>query len=304
GTLEKRLRLPIEVVEAVRREVGESFPIGVRFDGEECIKGGYTVEDAKIIAQQLSSAGVDYISISAGGKFEDAQSREGEPLYPYTGYSGERCMPGKTYPDAANLYLAAGVKQYLRDIGDNTPVLAAGKISTPELAENLLRDGQADLIGMARPTLCDPGWPTKVETGHWDKVVRCCYANVCKALDEKFKTVSCFLWPKGSKQAPESEDTIAPTWPNSNASLSAEFKSGKVTLKWSEANDNEGIHGYDIFRTVAESPSCRIDAAPAGLTTFHDTSVVRGIEYSYSVQAFDLAGNRSVMSNQSAIKAE
>ncbi|MCF6228454.1 MAG: NADH:flavin oxidoreductase [Planctomycetes bacterium] len=301
GSLDKRLRLPVEVIQAVRKEAGGSFPIGVRFDGEECIKGGYTLEEAKIIAQKLSLSGIDYISISAGGKFEDAQPRDGEPLYPYTGYSGERCMPGKNYPDAANLYLAAGIKAHLLEIGDYTPVLAAGKISTPDLAENILSSGQADLIGMARPILCDPNWPKKVQFGHFGNVVRCCYANVCKALDEKFKTVTCFLWPRGSIQAPESEDHIAPKWPSSGAQLIATNKDGKITLKWSAASDNEGIHGYDIFRSDAGLQSRRIDAVPAGLTTYHDTSSVAGLSYNYSVQAFDLAGNRSHLSNKLAV---
>src|SRR5690606_18708827 len=129
---------------------------GVRFDGEECIKGGYTVADSQLIAWRLVQAGVDYVSISAGGKFEDAIKREGEPLYPYTGYSGDRCMPGKSWPDAANRYLPAGIKSFLRERGSDAPVVATGKINTPELAEEMLGAGDADLIGMARPLLADP----------------------------------------------------------------------------------------------------------------------------------------------------
>src|SRR5690606_34754591 len=124
GSLERRLRLPIEVVTAVRKAVGDRYPIGVRFDGEECIKGGYTVDESRMIALRLAQAGVDYVSISAGGKFEDAQPREGEPLYPYTGYSGDRCMPGKTYPAAANVHMAAGIRSFLREQGLDTPVVA------------------------------------------------------------------------------------------------------------------------------------------------------------------------------------
>ncbi|MHC4840331.1 MAG: NADH:flavin oxidoreductase [Planctomycetota bacterium] len=293
GSLEKRLRLPLDVVAAVRRAVGDSFPVGVRFDGEECVRGGYTVEEAKVIAQRLSSASCDYISISAGGKFEDAQPREGEPLYPYTGYSGERCMPGKNYPDGANLYLAEAIKGHLLGLDDKTPVLAAGKISTPDLAEHILASGKADMIGMARPILADPSWPRKVQEGNWDKVVRCCYANVCKALDEKFRTVTCYLWPKGNKQAPESGDLQPPEWPTSGASLTAVFADGKVTLKWQAATDNEDVHGYDIFRSSGIQKTRRIDAVPGGLTTYHDTTAVAGTPYTYSVQAFDLAGNRS-----------
>src|SRR5262249_27164165 len=91
GTLDNRLRLPVRVVPRVRSLVGDDFTVGVRFLGEECIRNGYTVLDAGPIAIRLARAGVDYVSLSAGGKFEDARAIEGEPPYPYTGYSGDRC---------------------------------------------------------------------------------------------------------------------------------------------------------------------------------------------------------------------
>ncbi|MCA8917017.1 MAG: NADH:flavin oxidoreductase [Planctomycetes bacterium] len=293
GSLDKRLRLPVEVVTGVRNAVGDSIPIGVRFDGEECIKGGYTVDESKLIAWRLVQAGVDYVSISAGGKFEDAQPREGEPLYPYTGYSGDRCMPGKTYPPAANLHIAAGIKQFLSEQGSAAPVIATGKINTPELAESILQDHKADLIGMARPILCDPDWPRKVQAGHFDRVIRCCYANVCKAKDERFQTVSCFLWPKGKIQAPESADAIPPNWPETGAGLTAGGSKGRIDLKWNAATDNEGIYGYDVWRALGEGEFERIDAVPAPVTAYHDTTAISGLEYRYYVQAYDLAGNRT-----------
>jgi 2,4-dienoyl-CoA reductase-like NADH-dependent reductase (Old Yellow Enzyme family) len=298
GSLDKRLRLPIEVVAAVRKAVGESFPVGVRFDGEECIKGGYTVDESKLIAWRLVQAGVDYVSISAGGKFEDAQPREGEPLYPYTGYSGDRCMPGKTYPPAANLYIAAGIKAFLREQGCDAPVIATGKINTPDLAEKILQDGDADLIGMARPLLCDPDWPRKVQAGHYDRVIRCCYANVCKAKDERFQTVTCFLWPKQNIQAPESEDTTAPEWPKGGAGLKADGSKGRIDLRWNAATDNEGVYGYDVWRAAGDGDFERIDAVPAPVTAYHDATAVEGFEYRYYVQAYDFAGNRTPKSEE------
>ena len=292
GSLDRRLRLPVEVVQAVRTAVGDEYPIGVRFDGEECIKGGYTADESRLIALRLVQAGVDYVSISAGGKFEDAQPREGEPLYPYTGYSGDRCMPGKTYPPAANLYIAAGIKQFLREQGCGAPVIATGKINTPELAESILNDSHADLIGMARPILCDPDWPRKVEAGRYDTVIRCCYANVCKAKDERFQTVTCFLWPKGEIQAPESSDTVAPEWDGS-AGLQADGTKGRASLKWNAATDNEAIYGYDIWRAVGDAPFERIDAVPAPVTAYHDATAIEGLAYRYYVQGYDLAGSRT-----------
>ncbi len=302
GSLERRLRLPVEVVQAVRRAVGDQFPVGVRFDGEECVKGGYTVEESQLIALRLSQAGVDYVSISAGGKFEDAVPREGEPLYPYTGYSGERCMPGRSWPNGANLYLAAGIREFLHAHGVHTPVIATGKINTPELAEDVLQSGRADLIGMARPLLADPDWPRKVQTGRFDRVIRCCYANVCKAKDERFQTVSCFLWPKGAINAPSSDDNQPPAWPAEGAQLAAVSASGRISLRWHPASDNEAVYGYDIWRAVGEGEFERVDAVPSPVTAYHDGAVVAGLGYRYRVQAYDLAGNRTAWSEIAAIR--
>ena len=116
-----RLRLPLRVLERVRTRVGDDFAVGVRFVGEECIRSGYTVVDGGPIAVALAAHGADYISLSAGGKFEDARVIPGEPLYPYTGYSGDRCMPGSNYPDGANLYIPEAIRAALRKCPANSP---------------------------------------------------------------------------------------------------------------------------------------------------------------------------------------
>jgi len=302
GSLENRLRAPLEALAAVRAAVGRDFPVGVRFDGDECIKGGYTVEESRVIALRLAQGGADWLSLSAGGKFEDAQPREGQPLYPYTGYSGERTMPGAMYPDGANLYMAEGVKAYLRAHNVTTPIVATGKISTPEFAERVLQQGHADLIGIARPILADPMWPKKAREGRFDKVIRCCYANVCKAKDEHFQTVGCFLWPKGAKQAPQSDDKVAPAWPAPGASLTAAHDHGRIVLRWRPATDNEGVYGYDVWRQELGQWR-RVVAMPAGVTQYNDVSASPGINYAYKVQAYDFAGNRSEVSNIANISA-
>lgn len=304
GTLENRLRLPVRVVERVRKMVGEDFPVGVRFLGEECIRNGYTVVDAGPIAVRLIRAGVDYVSLSAGGKFEDARAIPGEPLYPYTGYSGDRCMPGSNYPDGANLHMPDAVRAFVRAAGLATPIVAAGKIGTRELAEQVLARGQGDMIGMARALLADPDLPKKWQRGDEDKVVRCVYGNVCKALDENFRRVDCTLWPKKLGQAPESDDTIAPSWAAGGAQTSAEYKDGRVLVRWKAAIDNEQMYGYQVMRASGHSsespPRTGIMthyASVRGATArFEDPRVIGGESYTYAVRPYDLAGNRGPMS--------
>jgi 2,4-dienoyl-CoA reductase-like NADH-dependent reductase (Old Yellow Enzyme family) len=296
GTLENRLRLPVRVVERVRQCVGWDFPVGVRFLGEECIRHGYTVVDATPIAVRLARAGVDYISLSAGGKFEDARSIPGQPLYPYTGYSGDRCMPGSNYPDGANLYMPEAVRAGLREHGLATPVVAAGKIATRELAERVIERDIGDLVGMARALLADPDLPKKWQAGRDGKVVRCVYGNVCKALDESFRRVRCTLWPKRLAAAPESDDQVPPAWPEQGARLAAEYGGGRVLLRWSAATDNEEVYGYQIFRSDGDSLLRHYTSARAATTRFEDARVIGGATYKYALRAYDLAGNRSPMS--------
>lgn len=294
-TLEGRLLLASQVVTAVREAVGPDFAVGVRFLGDECVKGGYSTNEARVIALRLAQLGADYISLSAGGKFEDHVPRSGQPPYPYTGYSGDRCMPSHEYPDGVNLYIPAAVKRYLVEHGMETPVLAAGKIASREMAESVLANQQADLIGMARGLLADPDLPRKWRDGQAEKVVSCIYCNVCKNLDENFRQVRCFLWPKDALHAPDVHEWSVPAWPG-GAGLTAERRGSAVRLGWNRAADESGVQGYDIFRSEDGKSWERIWAGHmAGYTDYTATA---GKTWHYMVQAYDLAGNRSALSDE------
>jgi hypothetical protein len=297
-SLENRMRLMTEVILEVRARAGPDFPVGVRYDGEECIKNGYTLQDSRIIAVRIAQLGAAWISISAGGKFEDAVRKPGVPIYPYTGYSGDRCMPPASYPDGANLYLSEGIKAHLVAAGLATPVVATGKIRTPELAEAVLQRGQADLVGMARAMLADPDWVVKVAAGRADHLVRCVYGNVCKNLDENFRKVVCYLWPKGALNAPESTDASAPDWTTGGA-LRGRESVGRVALGWDTATDEEGIYGYEIYRAAGAGEFEHVNSVKG--TTYVDRDVVGGVAYRYFVRAYDFAGNRSPRSSELAI---
>lgn len=302
GTLANRLRLPLRVVAKVRAAVGPDFMLGVRFLGEECIRNGYTVVDAGPIAAALAAAGVDYISLSAGGKFEDARVIEGEPLYPYTGYSGDRCMPGSAYPDGANLYIPEAVRSYLRKAGFATPVVAVGKLGSLDLAERVVAREQGDLVGMARALLADPDLPKKWRLGREETVVRCIYGNVCKQLDENFRRVDCTLWPKKAGQAPESTDTVPPEWPAAGAAMRAEYKDGRVLLKWTAASDNEAVYGYQVFRAESGAILTHHASVRGVSTRYEDGRVMPGGRYKYALRAYDLAGNRGPMTDSIEIQ--
>jgi 2,4-dienoyl-CoA reductase-like NADH-dependent reductase (Old Yellow Enzyme family) len=294
-TLEGRLRMFGKVFTRVRRAVGDDFPIGTRFLAEEAIKDGYTVVDAERIALRMAQLGVDYISLSVGGKFEDAVHREGQPLYPYTGYSGDRCMPGDDYPALPHAHLAASIRRYIRDKGFAAPIISVGKISDPADAERLIAAGSADLIGMARQLLADPDWLRKVAQRRPEAIIRCIYCNVCKQLDENFKLVSCFLWPKGATQAPREDRAAAgPHWPDAGgADLTATITGSTVQLAWRRAEGD--IAGYDIHRAEDDGRAVVIEAVKS--TKFKDSETLGGLRYSYYVTAYDRSGRHSPPSN-------
>ena len=301
-SLESRMRLMTQVILAVRNAVGDDYPVGVRFDGEECIKGGYGLAESKYMALRMAQLGVDYVSISAGGKFEDAVKKPGEPLYPYTGYSGDRTMPAAQYQDGSNVYLAEEIKGFLNAQGIYTPVVTTGKIPTPSLAEAILAAGKADMVGFARALLADPDWPKKARMGDEDRIVRCVYGNVCKALDENFRQVRCVLWPRHSLHAPvppPEGDVQPPTWPSDGGLAAALRENGQLRLTWEDAVDDHGVYGYEIFRAVNDGPFVHLTSVT---TNSHvDCYALAGNRYGYFVRAYDFAGNRSEPSHNAWI---
>jgi 2,4-dienoyl-CoA reductase-like NADH-dependent reductase (Old Yellow Enzyme family) len=207
GALAHRARLPLEVFAAVRARVGADFVAGCRFLADECIEGGSDVRDAMFFGVEFARAGMDYLSLSRGGKFDDArQPKVGDAAYPYTGRSGYECMPSY-YSDAQgpfgrNLDATAQIRAAVRAAGFETPVIATGGIHAFEQAEAVLAGGQADVVGFARQALADPDWFRKVAAGRGAEVRLCLYTNYCEALDQRHREVTCELWDRESLDEP------------------------------------------------------------------------------------------------------
>jgi 2,4-dienoyl-CoA reductase-like NADH-dependent reductase (Old Yellow Enzyme family) len=207
GPRENRVRLPLEVYRSVRERVGNDYVVGVRFLGDEVIEGGNRIADAVYFGVEFAKAGFDFLSISKGGKFEDAQQpKVGQAVYPYTGQSGYECMP-TTLSDAVGPFgrsvpLVAAIKHAVNAAGFTTPVVATGGITTFEQAEAILQRGQADIAGLARQALADPDWFVKVRLGRGEEVRRCTYTNYCEALDQAHRPVTCKLWDRKDLDEP------------------------------------------------------------------------------------------------------
>jgi 2,4-dienoyl-CoA reductase-like NADH-dependent reductase (Old Yellow Enzyme family) len=224
GPREHRLRLPLEVYAAVRARVGSEFVVGCRFLAEECIAGGSDVDDAAFFARGFAHAGMDFLSTSRGGKFDDAkQPGVGWAAYPYTGPSGYECMPqyisDARGPFGRNVAATAAIRAAVRAAGHHTPIVCTGGIHNFEMAEALLVDGACDIVGAARQSLADPDWFHKLSQGRGDEVRVCEFTNYCEGLDQKHKPVTCQLWDKhdldtpGVKTTPDGKRRLtAPEW--------------------------------------------------------------------------------------------
>jgi len=203
GEVSDRMTLPLMVVQRVRDAVGPDYTVGVRINGEDFTKNGNTILHSRNVALGLASENIDYLSISAGERFEDAaEPPEGEPPRPGTGYSGARMSPRWWSPDGTQVHLASGIRSSLRNAGYGLPIVTAGKIRTPQLAEDILEDGRADIIGMARTLFADPDWPNKARLGQSDDIVLCAACGYCSESDDRMEAVRCIQWPSEAPDPP------------------------------------------------------------------------------------------------------
>jgi len=175
GSLENRQRFPLEVVEEVKSAAGD-FPVGYRFLADEWLTDGLQLAESVHHARSLASAGVAYISCM-GGTYESF-------LLPHVLQSSRK--------EGYMVHLAAAVRKEVE-----VPVIAAGRIATGRLAESIVAEGKADLIGLARVLWADPEWPSKVREGRDDEIIHChpdC-DETCTKLVTRGKTAFCVRWP-------------------------------------------------------------------------------------------------------------
>lgn len=180
GSLENRLRFPLLVVEEVRRAVGRSLPIEFRMSGSECCPSGYELSDGIELARALDGK-VDLIHVSAG-------HHEVPAAMVIT-------HPSMFLPDGCNLYLAAEIKKHVK-----TPVATVGAFTTPGQMEQVISEGLADVVEIARQSLADPDLPLKARTGREDEIRRCIRCNNCFGGGGEHRIFECAINPEISHE--------------------------------------------------------------------------------------------------------
>ena len=170
GSLENRARFGQEVIRDVKSKVGADYPVIIRISAQENYPGGITLEDGIKAAKLYEAAGADAIDVSQGCY----------GAMPYT-------VPPYYLPELVNVYNASQIKKNV-----NVPVIVAGKINTPDLAEEILQNGQADFISLGRIQLADPDFVKKTMEDRVDDIVHCIACDQ-GCVDRMFsgKTMSC-----------------------------------------------------------------------------------------------------------------
>jgi len=181
GSLRNRCRFPVEVLNAVKAAV-KDFPVGYRFLAQEWLPDGLGIEESCQVARALEDAGVAYLSVM-GGTYESF-------FLPHVAEQSRK--PGYMVD------LAATVKGVV-----TVPVIAAGRIASGALAERIITEGEADLIGLARVLWADPEWPSKVREGREAEIIQCDPEgdDTCMKLVMKGKPAFCVRWPNDKLEA-------------------------------------------------------------------------------------------------------
>ncbi len=189
GSLEDRMRIVIEILEATREETGPDMIVGMRLNSDDGHEGGLGPDDWAEIAARFEATGmIDYISLSHGTYINRML------IYP-------------TSPERHGFQLdaTARVKSALK-----LPVVGVGRITRPDEAEGYLADGKCDFVGMARALISDPRWGAKAMSGEAKRIRPCVGANWCMSTIFAQAPVGCIHNPAAGRELEIDEDNVAP----------------------------------------------------------------------------------------------
>ena len=182
GNLENRLRFARRVIAEVRESLGQDRILGLRLPGDERVDGGLGPDAlAEIAAALASDGGLDYLNVIAGTNYDRLGRMDHWPPTPA--------------PHGLFVNLAAGIRARVA-----IPVFTTGRITDPALAERVLAEGKADMVGMTRAHVSDPDLVAKLRAGRADDIRPCVGANLCIARAMEGKPIRCFHNPSAARE--------------------------------------------------------------------------------------------------------
>jgi 2,4-dienoyl-CoA reductase (NADPH2) len=185
GSLENRMRFGLETISRVREAAGPDMAVIVRVAGNDFVPGSHTNKESRVFAAAAQNAGADCINVTGG--WHESRVPQITMDLPHAGY----------------VYLAGGIKENV-----SVPVVGCNRINDPYVAEEVLKEGVADLVGVARGLIADPDFVNKAKSGKSDEIRRCVACNQ-KCFDHVFalQPVGCLVNPRAGK---ESKTVIKP----------------------------------------------------------------------------------------------
>lgn len=165
GDVYGRMRAHAEIILGIREMMGPGAPLFARISADEFVIGGNTLKQTRIMAREMEKLGVDCIDVTAGVRFDDGGLK---------GYSDLRGKPTVEYPDGPNVYLAEDIKKHV-----GVPVIAVGKLGSPQFSAEIIEQGRVDMVAMARSLLADDKWVKKVQAGRPELINKCVSCNNC-----------------------------------------------------------------------------------------------------------------------------
>jgi 2,4-dienoyl-CoA reductase-like NADH-dependent reductase (Old Yellow Enzyme family)/thioredoxin reductase len=180
GSIENRARLPVMIADAIHKKCGKNFPVEMRISGSECHAAGYDIDEGIALAKQLDGH-VDLIHVSAG-------SHEVREVFAVT-------HPSMFLPDGANVRFAAEIKKHVK-----TPVATVGALTDPEMMEEIIASGRADVVEIARGLIADPDLPKKARAGKPEEIRKCMRCLACFSTLLTVGHFYCAINPKTSRE--------------------------------------------------------------------------------------------------------
>jgi mycofactocin system FadH/OYE family oxidoreductase 2 len=180
GSLENRMRFPLQVLQLIRKAVGEDYPVGIRLCADEKFWGAITTDESRQFAERFEQEGrTDFIEVSLG-----------------TYYNLYLVLASMHTPLGFTLDVAEQIKGAV-----NIPTMASYQIHSPQMAEEILEKGQADLIGFVRPLICDPDFPRKAREGRQEDIRYCVRDNKgCIGRVNRSRTLGCIQNPEVGRE--------------------------------------------------------------------------------------------------------
>ncbi|GIW08878.1 MAG: dimethylglycine catabolism protein DgcA [Dehalococcoidia bacterium] len=174
GPLKNRARIILEILAAIRREVGPDYTVGIRTSADHMMPHGFSLDEAVEFCKLVAGSRlIDYLGVMVGSYYNFMQ-----------------VIPGMRLPDGNAVEAAARIKAAV-----DIPVYVSGKIDTPALAERVLERGAADLVALAREHLADGEWARKAREGRPDDIRPCIFCNHCVARLNQRRETQCVVNP-------------------------------------------------------------------------------------------------------------